>query len=164
LTGLLVGASAHSQKTPDLVVDKVVVTASRVEEKPGDRPIGATAISGDEIRSSGETSLPRLLARQSGVFVREYGGSPDLQVGLRGFGVTGDQNTLVLRDGRRLSVHELVPARMSSIPIESINRIDIVRGSGAVLCGGGATGSVIIIITKGSRPGTKSFDAYAGGA
>ena len=163
LAGCLASISAHAQKNPDLVVDEVVVTASRFEEKPGDQPIGVTVITGEEIRNSGETSLPRLLSRQPGVFVRDNSGSPDMQVDLRGFGVTGDQNTLVLLDGRRLSEYELTTARWSSIPLESIDRIEIVRGSGAVLYGGGATGGVINVITKGPVSGSKSFDAYAGG-
>ncbi len=163
LAGCLASISAHAQKNPDLVADEVVVTASRFEEKPGDQPIGVTVITGEEIRNSGETSLPRLLSRQPGVFVRDNSGSPDMQVDLRGFGVTGDQNTLVLLDGRRLSEYELTTARWSSIPLESIDRIEIVRGSGAVLYGGGATGGVINVITKGPVSSSKSFDTYAGG-
>jgi iron complex outermembrane recepter protein len=163
LAGFLTGAGVHAQKAPDIVADEVVVTASRFEEKPGDQPVGVTVITGEEIRNSGETSLPRLLARQPGVVVRDTSGNPDMQVDLRGFGITSDQNTLVLLDGRRLSEYELTTARWSSIPIESIDRIEIVRGSGTVLYGGGATGGVINIITKGPDPGTKSFDAYAGG-
>lgn len=162
LAGVLACASAHAQKNQHIVADEVVVTASRFEERPGDQPIGVSVLSGDAIRASGETSLPRLLARQPGVFVRDNSGSPDMQVDLRGFGITGDQNTLVLLDGRRLSEYELTSARWSSIPIESIDRIEIVRGSGAVLYGGGATGGVINIITKGADRAAKSFDAYAG--
>ncbi len=161
LAGLLASASAHTQKTLDIVTDDVVVTASRFEERPGDQPIGVTVITSEEIRSSGETSLPKLLARQPGVFVRDNSGSPDMQVDLRGFGATGDQNTLVLLDGRRLSEYELTTARWSAIPIESIDRLEIVRGSGAVLYGGGTTGGVINIITKRPDRGSKSFDAYA---
>ena len=163
LGGLLAGVSAHAQKNPDLVADEVVVTASRFEEKARDQPIGVTVITGEDIRNSGETSLPKLLSRQPGVFVRDNSGSPDMQVDLRGFGITGDQNTLVLLDGRRLSEYELTSARWSSIPLESIDRIEIVRGSGTVLYGGGATGGVINVITRSPEPGSKSFDAYAGG-
>ena len=163
LASLLVDVSAHAQRTPDIVADEVVVTASRFEEKPGDQPIGVTVITGEDIRGSGETSLPRFLARLPGVFVRDNSGSPDMQVDLRGFGVTGDQNTLVLLDGRRFSEYELTTARWTSIPVESIDRIEIVRGSGAVLYGGGATGGVINVITKGAQGGVKSFNAYAGG-
>ena len=163
LASLLIDVSAHAQRTPDIVADEVVVTASRFEEKPGDQPIGVTVITGEDIRGSGETSLPRFLARLPGVFVRDNSGSPDMQVDLRGFGVTGDQNTLVLLDGRRFSEYELTTARWTSIPVESIDRIEIVRGSGAVLYGGGATGGVINVITKGAQGGVKSFNAYAGG-
>ena len=162
LAGLLVSASAHTQETPDIVTSEVVVTASRFEERPGDQPIGVTVITGEEIRSSSETSLPRLLARQPGVFVRDNSGSPDMQVDLLGFGVTGDQNTLLLLDGRRLSEYELTAARWSSIPIDSIDRIEIIRGSGAVLYGGGATGGVINVITRAPDRGAKSFNVYAG--
>jgi iron complex outermembrane recepter protein len=162
LAGLLVSASAHTQETPDIVTSEVVVTATRFEERSGDQPIGVTVITGEEIRSSSETSLPRLLARQPGVFVRDNSGSPDMQVDLLGFGVTGDQNTLLLLDGRRLSEYELTTARWSSIPIDSIDRIEIIRGSGAVLYGGGATGGVINVITTAPDRGAKSFNVYAG--
>jgi iron complex outermembrane receptor protein len=162
LAGLLASTGTHAQQ-PDLKADEVVVTATRFEEKSNDQPIGVSIITGEEIRNSGETSLPRILAHQAGVFVRDNSGSPDMQVDLRGFGLTGDQNTLVLLDGRRLSEYELTTARWSSIPIESIDRIEIVRGSGAVLYGGGATGGVINIITKGAAQNSKSFDAYGAG-
>ena len=162
VAGLLASVSAHAQEKTSLVAEEVVVTATRFEERAGDQPVGVTVISGEEIRRSGETSMPRFLARQPGVFVRDNSGSPDMQVDLRGFGVTGDQNTLVLLDGRRLSEYELTTARWSSIPIESIDRIEIVRGSGAVLYGSGATGGVINVITKGADHGGKSFDAYLG--
>ncbi len=162
LTGLLVSAHVHAQNIPDIVADEVVVTASRFEERLGDQPIGVTIITSEEILNSSETSLPRLLARQPGVFVRDNSGSPDMQVDLLGFGVTGDQNTLLLLDGRRLSEYELTSARWSAIPIESIDRIEIVRGSGAVLYGGGATGGVINVITKEPVRDAKSFNVYAG--
>src|SRR4051812_20436219 len=163
LVGALWAASvARAEENSDVVAEEVVVTATRFEEKPGDQPIGVTIISGEDIRSSGETSLPRLLARQVGVVVRDNSGSPDMQVDLGGVGVTGDQNTLVLLDGHRLSEYELTTPRWASIPLESIDRIEIVRGSGAVLYGGGATGGVINIITKAAQRQTRSFDAFAG--
>ena len=56
LAGCLASISADAQINPDLVVDEVVVTASRFEEKPGDQPIGVTVITGEEIRNSGEAS------------------------------------------------------------------------------------------------------------
>jgi iron complex outermembrane receptor protein len=163
LTGLLVSVSAHAQKNPDLVTDEVVVTATRFEEPAGKQAIGVTIISSEQIRESGVQSLPELLARQSGIGFRDNTGSPDPQIDLRGFGATGDQNTLVMVDGVRLNDNELASVRWSSIPLESIERVEILRGSGAVLYGSGATGGVINIITRGPRQGEKSADAAVSG-
>jgi iron complex outermembrane receptor protein len=58
-------------------------------------------------------------------------------------------------DGIRLSDNEQVTALMSSIPLESVERIEIVRGGSSVLYGEGATGGTIQIITKrGTKGGT----------
>jgi iron complex outermembrane receptor protein len=82
-------------------------------------------------------------------------------VDLRGFGITGDQNTLVLVDGLRINESDLESAQLSAIPIESIERIEILRGSGAVLYGAGATGGTINIITRRPRPGEVRATALA---
>jgi len=43
---------------------------------------------------------------------------------------------------------------LNGIALESIERIEILRGSGAVLYGGGATGGTINIVTRRAQPGT----------
>ena len=163
LTVLLVSASVHAQTTPDLIANEVVVTATRFEEPTGKQAIGITILSSEQIRESGVQSLPQLLARQSGIGLRDNTGSPDPQIDLRGFGATGDQNTLVMVDGFRLNDNELASVRWSSIPLETIERVEILRGSGAVLYGGGASGGVVNIITRGPRQGDKSADVVISG-
>ncbi len=130
-------------------VDPVFVTASRFETAAQERPIAAQVITAEEIRNSAANTLGEVLNRIGGVHTRmNLHGIPDSPLDLRGFGVTGDQNTLVLVDGQRISENELVSARISSIPLDAIERIEILRGSGAVLYGGGATGGTINIITR----------------
>lgn len=163
LAGLLTGASTYAQKNSDLIADEVVVTATRFEEPAGKEAIGVSIITAEDIKQSGARTLPQLLARQSGIGFRDASGSPDVQIDLRGFGVTGDQNTLVLLDGVRMNENELTTVRWSSIPLESIERVEIVRGSGAVLYGNGATGGVINIITKAPQAGEKSGDIIVRG-
>jgi iron complex outermembrane receptor protein len=141
--------------------DEVVVTATRFEQPAHEIPVGTMVITDEQILRSGVSTLPQLLARQPGITVRDNSGSPDQSVDLRGFGITGDQNTLVLIDGQRLSENELTPARWSTIPLSAIDRIEIVRGSGTVMHGGGATGGVINIITKAAHAGERDFNAYA---
>jgi iron complex outermembrane receptor protein len=128
--------------------DAVVVTATRFPERELGIPIGVTIIRADRISAHTARTLPDLLAQEAGITTRDSSGSPDRQIDMRGFGVTGDQNTLVLLNGQRLTEIELTPTRWSAIPLDSIERIEIMRGSGAVLYGGGATGGTINIVTK----------------
>ncbi len=142
--------------------EAVVVTATRFPERRLDAPVGMTVIDAEELARETARTLPELLARLGGLQVRDSSGAPDAQIDLRGFGITGDQNTLILLDGVRLNEVDLGSTRLSSIPLQSIERIEILRGSGAVLYGGGASGGTINIITRGPRPGRKEEAAFLG--
>ena len=142
--------------------DEVVVTATRFPEQRLDAPIGMTVITAKQIAESAARTLPQLLSQEAGIVTRDNTGSPDSQIDLRGFGVTGDQNTLVLLNGQRLNEFELTTIGWSAIPLDSIERIEILRGSGSVLYGGGATGGTVNIITKTPAQGVKA--ATVGGS
>ncbi len=127
----------------------VIVTADRFHTPALDQPIAVQIITADEIRDSSATTVAEVLSKLGGVHTRiNFLGVPDSPVDLRGFGITGDQNTLILVNGQRLSENELVAARLTSIPLNAIERIEILRGAGAVMYGGGATGGTINIITR----------------
>jgi iron complex outermembrane receptor protein len=136
--------------------EAVVVMATRFPEKQLEHPIGVTVITREQIANSTAATLPDLLSRYAGINTRSNTGSPDVAIDLRGFGVSGDQNTLVLLDGQRLNDIELTPVRWSAIPLDAIERVEIQRGGGAVLYGGGATGGTINIITRSPIAGAKS--------
>ena len=104
--------------------------------------------------------VPELLMQFPGIHVRDNSGSPNQQVDMRGFGIFGDQNTLILLDGQRISENEQTTVNWAAIPLSAIERIEIMRGSGAVLYGAGATGGTINIITKAPVQDRKS--AYLG--
>ena len=140
--------------------DAVVITATRFPDAKRDLPVGVTLITAEDIQRSASTNLAEILAQFGLVNIRDNTGSPNQQVDLRGFGITGDQNTVVLVDGIRISENELSSAQLSSIPLESIERIEVVRGSGAVLYGGGASGGTINIITRRLQPGQKRGSAF----
>jgi len=149
---------AHAQSKDDAIV----VTAVRFPERRLDAPVGMTIITAVDIARDTARTLPELLAHLGGLHVRDNSGSPDQQLDLRGFGITGDQNTLVLLDGVRLNENDLSPTKLAAIPLQSIERIEILRGSGAVLYGGGATGGTINIITRGPNAGQPAVVAFAG--
>src|ERR1700693_4150713 len=84
----------------------VVVTATRFPESRLEAPVGMTVISAQEIARDTGRTVPDLLSHLGGLHVRDNSGSPDRQIDLRGFGITGDQNTLVLLDGVRLNEND----------------------------------------------------------
>ncbi len=54
-------------------------------------------------------------------------GSPDFGLDLRGFGSDSSQNMVIVLDGVRLSENELSNAILSTIPIDTVDRIEITR-------------------------------------
>ena len=130
----------------------VLVTSTRFESEPDNLPVATQIISAKDIESSSANTLSEVLNKLGGVHTRtSFTGIPDAAVDLRGFGASGDQNTLILLNGQRLSENEGIAARLSAIPLNAIDRIEILRGSGSVLYGGGATSGTINILTKSAQ-------------
>lgn len=151
--GALHSQSAKPAKDADISswltpMELVIVTPTRFSVAPKNSTVDVTVITASDIEKSAAKTLPALLAQHAGIQVRSNDGTPDMAVDLRGFGMTGNQNTLVLLDGQPLNEIQLTSIRWSAVPLASIERIEIVNGSGAVLYGGGATGGTINIITK----------------
>jgi iron complex outermembrane recepter protein len=134
----------------DVRTDDVVVTATRFPESDQNRPVNVTVITREDIEASPAKTVPEVLAGQVGVFSRDLFGNngANTTVDLRGFGASGGRNTLILVDGRRVSDIDLSGVKWSSIPLSSVERIEIVRGSGAVQYGDGAVAGVVNIITR----------------
>jgi iron complex outermembrane receptor protein len=156
----LFAEEAQKDSRTDVVMDEVVVTGARSEEKVERIPANVTVIGQKEIATSNARNVPDLLRSQEGIVVRDLlGNGKTAQVDLRGFGESAPSNTLVLLDGRRVNEIDLSGVDWTQIPIEQIQRIEIVRGTGTVLYGDNAPGGVINIITK--TPSDK-FTASAG--
>ncbi|HEX4328976.1 MAG TPA: TonB-dependent receptor [Burkholderiales bacterium] len=162
------GAYAGAQQNPAVAqgpasggeLPPVVVTGSRFAEPLNQQTaLGTTVITADEIAKSGAVTIYDALRQLGGVMTRiNLAGTLDSPLDLRGFGAFSDQNTLVLIDGVRVSENEQQSARLSSVSLNDIERIEILRGSGAVLYGGGATGGVINVITKKAAAGSKNLN------
>ena len=160
-------AYATEEGTP---LEILIVTGTRFNSVPESSSVNVTVITAEDIKKSAARTLPTLLAQHAGIQVRSNDGTQDMMVDLRGFGMTGNQNTLVLLDGQQLNDIELTSIQWSAIPLDSIERIEIVNGGGAVLYGAGATGGTINIITKKAGKETKgsvtadlgSYDAKQG--
>ena len=96
--------------------------------------------------------MQEIIAQTPGVQLTSlYGGVNGVKtsVDIRGFGAFATSNTLVLINGRRLNDIDMAGVDFSTIPRDSIERIEISRGnSGAVLYGDNAVGGVINIVLK----------------
>ena len=132
-----------------------MVTATRFPEKGRSAAPGVTVITAEDIRNSAAKTVPDILSQQAGINVRDLFGNnaASTTVDMRGFGASGTQNTLILIDGRRVSDVDLSGVQWAAVPLGAIDRIEIVRGSGAVLYGDGASSGVINFITR--SPGTQ---------
>ena len=152
-------AAAVAQPSP-VALREVVVTATRFEEPAGERPVNLSVIPREEIANTPARTLPELLALQPGITMRELygGGASGATVDLRGFGSVAGQNTLVLVDGRPLNDADLSAVSWSTLPLSSIERVEILRGGGAVQYGAGASAGVINVITRMARPGERSAE------
>lgn len=131
------------------VLAPVLVTGSRFDADPALAPIGAIVIQAEDIQRSGVSDVNAAIRKIGGVYGRQsLDGSPDFSLDLRGFGSNSSQNMVIVLDGVRLSENELSNAILSTIPIDSVERIEITRGGASVLYGDGATGGVINIVTR----------------
>jgi iron complex outermembrane receptor protein len=152
--------SVAEEVEEEYIVDlgEVVVTPTKIEEEIRKIPANVTVITEEDIASSNAQIVLDLLRTEVGVIVRDWTGSGTTsQVDLRGFGETAGSNTLVLVDGRRVNEIDISGVDWTQIPLDQVERIEVVRGSGSVLYGDNATGGVINIITKVGK-GKPSFE------
>ena len=137
------------QQETQVTMKEVVVTGTRTERSVEKIPAHITVITEKEIKNSNARNVVDLLRSQSGIGVRDVlGNGKKAEVDLRGFGETGPYNTLVLVDGRRVNAIDLSGVDWMQIPLDQIERIEILRGTGTVLYGDNAVGGGINIITK----------------
>ncbi|MFH1488598.1 MAG: TonB-dependent receptor [Pseudomonadota bacterium] len=148
LSGLSL-AETGGKKDPLVTMDEVVVTGTRFEQKTEKIPAQVAVISAGEIRASGARSVPEVLRNLGGVMVRDLNGNGNNQiVDMGGFGASADRHVAVVINGRRVNPIDQSGVRWTLIPVENIERIEVLYGSGSVLYGDNAMGGVINIITK----------------
>lgn len=132
--------------------DEMVVTATRTERRLQDVPASVTVISAGDIEKSVAQSADELLQDLAGIDVKHSMGALSIgtsnQVTMRGMGGLSEARTLLLIDG--VAANEIYNGAVewNQIPVEDIQRIEVVRGATSALYGSNAMGGVINIITK----------------
>ena len=141
--------------------EDITVSATRWETSGVPVPASISVITREDILNSGATNVTEVLSGQGGLQIRDLLGDGSRSViDMRGFGSTGSANTLILIDGRRINNTDLASPRLNNIFIKDIERVEITRGSAAVLYGDQAVGGVVNIITR--RPAEFEASVEAG--
>jgi outer membrane cobalamin receptor len=150
LTAILLGyvlVCLNAAQADEVELDRIVVTPSRTEESYSDVSRKVDIITSEEIESSQANDLAQVLDKLASVNISNYGGLGATKT-IRMRGSTAAQ-VLVLIDGRPVNSPRDGEAELSSIPLENIERIEIMHGPGSSLYGQGAMGGTVNIITKG---------------
>ena len=147
ITGLCIGGGQHAfaaEALQEFTLDPMVVTATRTEKNLMKVPASVNVVTAQEIKERNVQSIKDALKDLPGVYIdpydQAYGG-----IQMRGFG--GD-NILVLYDGQPINNGWNGDINWDTIPVEQVERIEVVKGAASSLYGGRAVGGVINIISK----------------
>ncbi|MCX5693928.1 MAG: TonB-dependent receptor [Candidatus Omnitrophica bacterium] len=149
LLGVVLGTVVFSYAA-DVDLDRIVVTPYGYGETLEKTASSVTVVTAEDIENSNAEEMVDVLRPVAGVVVRDYyGNGTTASVDMGGFGEQAALNVLVLVDGRRINDADLSGVDWKQIPLDRVERIEVIRGgSGAVLYGDNASSGVINIITK----------------
>ncbi|MBU8977619.1 TonB-dependent vitamin B12 receptor [Lysobacter sp. MMG2] len=158
---LALPALAHAApQATDL--DEVVVTANRTAVTVNDALAPVEVIDAEQIRRSQARSLPDLLRGRAGITLSNQGGQGKLTtLFLRG---AESDHVLVLVDGIRIGSATSGLASLQDLPVDLIDRVEIVRGPRSSLYGADAIGGVIQVFTRRDREGFAPRVTVGGGS
>lgn len=145
---LAVAASVQAQ---GIELNPVIVTATKFEEDSQNVPAFINVITRHQIERAGVSTVNEVIMRLAGV-----PGSPSLYGGneytldMMGFGDTAGGSMVIVIDGVPIREGDQSEVRLSSVPIDTVERIEVQRGGAGVLYGEGATAGVINIVTRAS--------------
>ena len=147
VVGVCLSASlAQAQAPRGTGPEEIIVAANRVEQSIGTVLAATTVIDKDSIRRSSAQNLAELLAGVPGMQFSPAGGlGAQTSLFLRG---TESDHTLILVDGVQMTTSTGPAGRLEFIPLNQIERVEIVRGPRSSVYGSEAIGGVLNIITK----------------
>ncbi len=145
LCALMVSVSAMAAETTQLKQNEVLVTATRTEKKAAEVPMTLSVITEEEIAKSGAATLADLLKDIPGVQLSSTGSAGIFRLSLRGESAS---RTLIMVDGVKISEQKSMDGAPLLVDVNSIERVEVIKGPASVLYGSEAIGGVINVITK----------------
>jgi outer membrane cobalamin receptor len=133
-------------------LDRLVVTATRTRRRMSETPASVSVVSKETIESSPAKGIDDLIARKPGVQLRRVVGIGEgipSDIILRAIpGTFGSSRTLILVDGIPTNASGTPFLILNEIPLDAVERVEIVRGPYSSLYGANAFGGVINVITR----------------
>jgi vitamin B12 transporter len=160
---LLAGLSSFASLSWPADDSEVIVTASRSPEAVDDSLWSSSVLTRQDIQTRQAQSVQDLLADLAGVSIGNTGGlGKQSSIFLRG---TNSDQTLLLIDGIRVGSATAGIAPFQLLPLDQIDRIEVVRGPRSTLYGSDAMGGVIQIFTRRApQPGFSFGGSIMGGS
>jgi len=139
-------ATAFAQALPASAAQTVVVTANRTPQPLSSVLADISVVERDEIERAGVTGIADLLARLPGIEISRNGGpGAATNVFMRG----GEARHVALYiDGVRIDSQATGGAQWEQIPLEQIDRIEVLRGPAAAVYGSDAVAGVVQLFTQ----------------
>lgn len=135
---------------PVYTLDGIVVTASRVPEKKIDSNADVSVVTSKEIEEKHYDDVSEAIRHVPGVNIANHSGSGQVGTSNQIY-INGSKNVVVLVDGMRRNTNgnSLSTADIGDmVNMDSIDHIEVLKGSASTLYGSDAQGGVINIITK----------------
>lgn len=155
--GLLILASfaiaeeiEKKEKEEEAKLEEIVVTATKTERKVEDLPVSVEVVTKDEIKNLNVETIQDAVKSLSGVSTKGAKGIAELYPSISLRGMSGDR-ILILVDGKEVPAYQ-----WPRIPVESIERIEVVKGAASSLYGSNAMGGIVNIITRIPEEGIKA--------
>ncbi|KAE8547469.1 TonB-dependent receptor domain-containing protein [Marinobacter nauticus] len=161
----LVSAIAHANESGELMVaelDPIVVTATLGPRTVGESLSSVTVVSEEELAQRSPTEFSEVLRGQPGINVISNGSfGKNISVYTRG---TGSESTLFMIDGVRLRSATSGSAPWQFLPVDLVERVEIVRGPKSSLYGADAVGGVVQAFTVEPTRGNRGWVELGGGS
>lgn len=157
--GLAASTLAWAQPS---TLPETVVTATRIETRSDELVSEVRVIERAAIEASTARTLPELLAREAGVQFSSNGGLGQYSsVFIRG---TQARHTILLVDGVRLGSATAGTPVWETLPVEAIERIEVLKGPASALYGSDGAGGVVQVFTRRAKAGFHPYASVAAGS
>jgi len=164
----IVSSSAGAQVAPapsaPVPLSTITVTATRGESGPEAQPVSASVVTTDQLQATPAQALDDVLRSTAGVNLPDYSSwaqHPTANlISMRGLG--GYARALVLRDGVPLNDPFFGYVQWNRVPLEAVDRVEVIRGAYASVWGNYAMGGVVNIISREPTRSDATLDAAYG--